>query len=510
LRDLGQSLYYPGGAALALGLMAIVLGRGRYATPFFLFIGLCAMVLAYDQPTPLHSVLYRVLPKFEDLHGHWPERVAIVVYLAPAMLAGAAVDVLPEWFRRRRRLLLAAALPGVAIAIAALRWESRAPVPWEALTAALLAICVIVGVSVVRSAVVLRLAPVALLLVVAGDLLVAGPRIVAAAPYGGFHRLDLDDYYAASGAVRFLQARQAEQPVRYVGYDPELRAQKENRQALYRDQFARDETAALIVNNRATVFGLQDVQGYNPVQLRRFVDYLTALNGRAQEYHDANVLASGIDSPLLDLIGVRFVVIPAMAPADRNDLAGLLATYPVVYRDEEVQIVERTSALPRAWIVHGARQAEPEEALALLASGAVDPRETALVETPPPELERPSDLSADRVDVVDYRPESIEMRVSTAAASLLVISEVDFPGWKVFVDGQPTESYTADYVFRAVAIPAGEHTVEWRYESRTIPLGLAVTFTTLAGLLALAGAPLWTSRTSPSGRQRPALSPLTS
>ena len=63
-----------------------------------------------------------------------------------------------------------------------------------------------------------------------------------------------------------------------------------------------DEERWLAVNNRATLHGLHDIQGYNPVQLQAYVDYMRVLNGTSQDYHDANVLESGLDSPLLDLL----------------------------------------------------------------------------------------------------------------------------------------------------------------------------------------------------------------
>ncbi|MEA2586008.1 MAG: hypothetical protein QOF33_4093 [Thermomicrobiales bacterium] len=507
LGDLSRSLYYPGGAVLALALMALVLVRRRHAIPYFLFLSCSAILLASPDDTPLHAILYRLLPRFEDLHTHFPERITLATYLAPALLAGATVHALPTWLQRRR-LTLAVALPATVIVVAAIRWRPDTVIPWPALVAALAAVVVVAAVACLRSSLLLRLAPVALLLIVALDLGFAGPRIMSAAPYGGFHRRDLDRYYAASGAVEFLQARQTEQPVRFFGYDPEIRSFKADKPILYRDQFAQPATAALIVNNRATVFGLHDVQGYNPVQLQRFVEFLNALNGHTQEYHDANVYPDGLDSPLLDLLNVRYIVVPAVESPGRDDLARLLATYPVVYRDAEVQIVERTIALPRAWIVHAARQVEPGETLSLLANSAVDPRETALIEELPPDLERPADVSADQARVVDHAPERIELRVSTAAAGLLVLSEVSYPGWDVFVDGEPAESYVVDHLFRGVAIAPGEHTVEWRYESDSTTLGLAITLATIAGLGAAGAVPLWRRRAATRTRERHKLSPV--
>lgn len=507
LRDLSRSLYYPGGAALTLAVMAIGLAGRRRGAPFFLFVSGAAMLLASPKETPIHLLLYRLLPRFEELHSHWPERVAIVAYLAPAMLAGATVDALPGALRNRRRFGAALAIPAAIMAVAAFQWKPGLAVPWPALVTAA-SVIILVGVSSqVRFPLLSRAIPVALLAIVALDLATAGPRIMSAAPYGGFHRLDLEAYDEPSGAVQFLFEQQSTEPGRFFGYNPDLAAHLNGREVLYRNQFADPESVALIVNNRATLFGLQDIQGYNPVQFQQFVDVMTAINGQTQEYHDANVFPAGLDSPLLDLLNVRYVVIPAVVPPDRPEIATLLVKYPVVYVDADVQIVERTSALPRAWLVHATQQAEPDNALALLASGAIDPREVALIEGQPLTLERPSDRSFDRVRILDDEPERIRLRVSTPADGLLVLSEVQYPGWKVSVDGKPAQAIDVDYLLRGVAVRAGVHDIEWRYESRSSTLGLAVTLTTVSGLGLIGFAPLRKRRSVIATDRRPALAP---
>ena len=140
--------------------------------------------------------------------------------------------------------------------------------------------------------------------VVAIDLLLGFHGISGQAPYGGFHRVDIGTYFAPTGAVEVLRKREIAAPGRYIGFDQDQRAIADGQMVLYRYQFASPETGALLVNNRGTLHDLEDAQGYNPVQPLRFVEYLTALNGRPQEYHDANVYPVGIKSPLLDLLHV--------------------------------------------------------------------------------------------------------------------------------------------------------------------------------------------------------------
>ncbi|HVZ80725.1 MAG TPA: FkbM family methyltransferase [bacterium] len=69
--------------------------------------------------------------------------------------------------------------------------------------------------------------------------------------------------------------------------------------------------------------------------------------------------------------------------------------------------------------------------------------------------------------------------------NLVVFCEVMFPGWKAFVDGQPADIFTADHFLRALDLPAGKHSVEFRFEPKWAkPLfygGMAWVLLTLIG-----------------------------
>ncbi len=224
---------------------------------------------------------------------------------------------------------------------------------------------------------------------------------------------------------------------------------------------------------------MYSIQGYNAIQLARYDAYMEALNGRPQNYHDADVFPGGLDSPLLDLLNTRYIVVPsdigAESPASLRELEREM---PTVYEDGTVKILENREALPHAWIVHSARQTTEEEALKLLASGAVDPSETALLEQAPPGLAVPADASGDRALVESYEANKMQIEVETGSKGLLVLSDVYYPAWKAYVDGEPVPLYRADHLFRAIPIPAGEHTVELRYESWPLRIGLAVSTVT--------------------------------
>ena len=191
---------------------------------------------------------------------------------------------------------------------------------------------------------------------------------------------------------------------------------------------------ALEVNNRALLTGLHDVQGYNPIHVARYDEFVAAMNGRQQDYHHADLFADAFSSPLLDLLGARYVVTPAEPASDETQVT-FARDLERVFADDSVQIFENPHAFPRIWMVHSTHQVQPGDALGWLRSEAVDPRLTALIEQPPPPLGA-ADVE-DRVEMLEYAADRIHVRTRTAAPGLLVLSEVYYPAWRAYVDGQP-------------------------------------------------------------------------
>lgn len=92
---LEPGFWYAGVAVLALALAAPIIARGRHAVPYLAALAVGALILSGQGPTVLHSALY-LLPRFDQLHPHSPERVLVVFYLAVALLAGATLSRLGE------------------------------------------------------------------------------------------------------------------------------------------------------------------------------------------------------------------------------------------------------------------------------------------------------------------------------------------------------------------------------------------------------------------------------
>ncbi|MCC2626775.1 MAG: hypothetical protein K0S14_425, partial [Thermomicrobiales bacterium] len=227
-----------------------------------------------------------------------------------------------------------------------------------------------------------------------------------------------------SGAGRFLQERlESSGPFRYAGYGGYGYPGDEARRESYMGRRFEPAISALLVNGRPIYLGLYDIQGYNPLHLKRYDEFITALNGASQDYHTAFLLPSGLRSSLLDLLDVRYIVQDATLPSYRDDIRALNAETRVVFSTPRVIVHERNSAPPHAWIVHDVRPVTRGEALPLLTGGVVDPYQTALVEGVPPVTAAPDDSAAHLARVAAYGPDMMSITTQTAAPGLLVVSE---------------------------------------------------------------------------------------
>jgi hypothetical protein len=190
------------------------------------------------------------------------------------------------------------------------------------------------------------------------------------------------------------------------------------------------------------------------------------------------------------------------------------------YEDDEVQILENPSRLPRAYLVPTARIVDRWSILDTMANGDFDPTKVVLLETRsrltssplsllPPDtgVPDPQDVQAWLQGNPDGSPgsarivadQSTEVDVETRGSrnALLFLADSYYPGWEALVDGRPAPIYRADYLFRAVPVPSGEHRVRFLFQPESFALGARISGFTLASLLLL-----WTVvlAVSPLGR----------
>ena len=154
-------------------------------------------------------------------------------------------------------------------------------------------------------------------------------------------------------------------------------------------------------------------------------------------------------------------------------------------RYEPVPGASRLRMIPQAIVA-----ASPEAALSLVTASDFEPDQTVILEgifhQPPPigsgEGKALLNPTSD--------PGEVSVTVQAPEGAWLLLSDTWYPGWEVMVDNTSTTLYRADYLFRAVWVPPGEHEVEFRYRSALFAIG---GFLSLAAWLSLSivGWRLW-------------------
>ena len=115
----------------------------------------------------------------------------------------------------------------------------------------------------------------------------------------------------------------------------------------------------------------------------------------------------------------------------------------------------------------------------------------------PDRIER---LREDTLQNVVFDADKISGDLKLENNKLLVMSIPYSTGWKAYLDGTETTVYRADDMFMSIAVPAGEHSIEFRYETPFYKPGLITTIIALAAFAALIiigeKKSLWKERTS--------------
>lgn len=229
-----------------------------------------------------------------------------------------------------------------------------------------------------------------------------------------------------------------------------------------------------LLPNWGMVWRIRDVRGYEPLVAPRVPALYSQLTGKE---FDSNQWVETLDEfklRLLTRMGCGWVVSPVAF-----SLPGLTPTFgqlPFLYRVDgpgRVFLTRRVRAV-----------ASPEQALEKFLAEK-DPR-MVYIEGDPGRAG--SDLATEgegEVKWIEDLPNSVRLSVRQSSESWLVLRDTFFPGWTCRINGAPVKIIRADYLFRAVRVPAGEHHVEFTYRPMSFRVGAAISLASLMILVFL-------------------------
>ena len=107
--------------------------------------------------------------------------------------------------------------------------------------------------------------------------------------------------------------------------------------------------------------------------------------------------------------------------------------------------------------------------------------------------------SSATIALTDYQPDALTYRYAAAQPGTVVFSEIYYAdGWQAFLDGQAVPHFRADFVLRAMQVPAGPHEIKFVFAPKEYKVGNTVSLVSSIGvLLAVVAAGVFGSRRRP-------------
>ncbi len=227
-------------------------------------------------------------------------------------------------------------------------------------------------------------------------------------------------------------------------------------------------TATGAAGNTYPNFGIEQLYGYDGIFPARIKGFMNELVPTAWERAEPLLAISHYLHP----VGV---LEPDAGPEQyRLDLTA-----------DGVEVRSNMKALPRARLVSRVERFDSGDAvLARLQDEAFTGANVVLIEAaassdlPSSETQAPG-----TADIVAHTTQSVDVSVDASIPCMLVLADAYYPGWRATIDGVPTTIYPAYYAVRAVAVPAGAHTVRFEYAPRSFWIGYGISvFGMLIGL----------------------------
>lgn len=229
----------------------------------------------------------------------------------------------------------------------------------------------------------------------------------------------------------------------------------------------KDKTHYRIFNNILGTFSetntsyfKSSIGGYHAVKLRRYDDVIN-------EYFQ-----------IMDSVKVP------------NILNLLNAKYLVLGGPEQPQAIANPKANGNAWFVSDLKFVDsPNQEIKSI--GVIDSKKTAVIAASDKKYFDGKTVQPDStayINLTKYQPNELEFKSQSKTAQLAVFSEIYYPhGWKFFIDEKEVPYIKADYLLRAVHVPAGNHNIRMVFEPEVIEKGKWISLFCFAVFILLSG-----------------------
>ncbi|MBX0292761.1 YfhO family protein [Hymenobacter sp. HSC-4F20] len=206
-------------------------------------------------------------------------------------------------------------------------------------------------------------------------------------------------------------------------------------------------------NEAQTSYFHKSIGGYHGAKLRRYQDLIERQ-------------ISQNNTQVLNMLNTRYVIVPGQ-------------------QGQPQQVQRNPGALGNAWFVSQVQKVQnPDQEISALTT--LNAATTAVVDASKfPQVKASYPTAGSSIGLTKYSPNELTYRANAAQEGLVVFSEIYYQdGWNAYLDGKLVPHLRANYVLRALPVPAGAHTIEFKFEPTEYALGNTVSLVSSVLLIA--------------------------
>jgi hypothetical protein len=247
-----------------------------------------------------------------------------------------------------------------------------------------------------------------------------------------------------------------------------------NKRYLNDDHFVRKSAAVTAITPTAadlqimkdtTYYRVLDLSQGSPMTSARASYFHHSLGGyhgakmrRYQELYDEH-LSTNLNERILDMLNTKYII-------SRNQENG------------QISAIRRTSHMGNAWFVPQYTLAENADE-EIIITGSITPSEEIVVDKRFENQFQGISLEDDpdaNITLTNYAPNKLSYEYATKTDQIAVFSEIYYPkGWSVYINGEKADYFRANYVLRAMVIPAGSGDIKFEFKPKPYYTGKSIT-----------------------------------
>jgi len=234
------------------------------------------------------------------------------------------------------------------------------------------------------------------------------------------------------------------------------------------------------IHNLSMYYGQSSINSHDNVILKRYKEYMEMIDtsfNHLDHIQAIDISDRALNSPLFPFLSIKYIL-------SKNELfinkhLSLIGDS----HEEGVYIYRNKDWVPRFYISNKYKYYNSKEEFIRIVKEEDDNlREIALLEGLEPkksEMEKEFKLKYD-IDIVEYKNDSVTLKVNTNDSGFLVFLDNYYPGWKAYINNQRVQVHRTLWTFKGVYIPdEGEHTVVFKYEPTFFKSGIILSIFTI-------------------------------